>query len=549
MKKLVLSAAVSAAMLSGVAQATPAIDGNNLPVIQNSTTYTVYLSGASAARKFMEKLFTNTNVPAADAICDNSKPIWKFQNGTVNANGTLAASKGKKQNAYLCDINKANPALSGLTKQHLLIYKRNEGGSAQGVSPIIADAKGLVAASTIKFLNIASTNCATALTGLPAVGVLGKVQCNYDPANPAKYSLAVPDFGISDVDPEQFQGANTPAGFAAVTSSDVGLLNVQSAAASVFGIPVTTSLRNALQEATFGIGNACVGSETEACMPSLSKAQIASIFTGQLISWDQLTVPGTATGLFTYLSNNGSAYLPTGNLAAGGFPDTVHICRRVQGSGTQAQLGINFLNYPCFSGASAPAGDTGVSTEQDGVTLVHALPSSGGLTSCLNELEAGTDTNPANDFANVYGKRWAIGLQALEKNADRADSFRFIKVDGVAPTLANVANGKYYDWAELTFQYSKTHAWDAGEQIIADAIIKSAGNPLVLAAINTGFVHSFGQSGLLAVPTLHTANQDGTLNLALPVNPYSHATSGQSINNCRVPARITNGDFTIGIQL
>ena len=538
MKNIILSTAISAVMMSGVAQATPSLNANNLPVIEDSTTYTVYLSGASAARKFMEKLFTSTTVAAADAICDNTKPMWKYKDSLG----------GKKQNAYLCDINKANPSLSGLTKDHLLIYKRNEGGSAQGVSPIIADAKGSAAAA-IEFLKVDST-CTTSLTGLPAIGTLGSIQCAYDLADPTKVTVAIPDFGISDVDPSQFQGVNTPAGFSAVVAADAALLEVKGAAALTFGIPVTTSLRNALQEATFGMGNACVGSETEACMPSLNKAQIASIYTGQFLSWDQIIVPGTATGLYSYLSANGSANVPSGSLtSAGAWDDTVHICRRVQGSGTQAQHGIKFLNYPCFSAATVPAGDTGSATEDDGITLVHALSSSGDVTNCLNELEAGTDTDAGSDFANVYGKRWAVGIQSLEKNADLNDGFRFIKVDGVAPTLANVANGKYYDWVELTFQYSKTHAWDAEEQTIADAIIKSAGNPAVLATINTGFQHSFGQSGLLAVSTLHTANADGSLNLSLPVNPYSHATEGSAVNNCRVPARITGGDFGTGIEL
>lgn len=540
MKKLVLSAAVTAAMLSGAAQATPSLDGNNLPVIVDSDTYAVYLSGASAAKEFIEELFTNPNVATADAICDTTKPIWKYKD-SVN---------GKNQNAYLCDVNQSNPSLSGLTKTHLLIYKRSEGGSAQGVAPLIADAKGLPS-SAIEFLKIDNAACTTSLTGYPAPGTLGEITCPYDLNDPSKYVSQTPDFGISDVDPLQFRGPNTPAGFAPVSAADAGLLKVQAATALTFGVPVTTSLRNALQEAQFGKGDACVGSDTEACMPSLNKAQIASIFTGQLISWDQITVDdnGTPTGLYTFASN---AYKPNNDAigaSGGSYPDTVHICRRVAGSGTQAQLGINFLNAPCFEGATSPAVDSGAATEDDGVTLVHAMSSSGDLTDCLNELEAGTDVDPSDKFSNTYGKRWAVGVQSLEKNANLADDFRFVKIDGVAPTLENVANGKYFDWAEQTFQYSKTHSWDAGEQTIADAVIKSAGNPVVMAALNVDFNHPFGQSGFMAVPTLHTPESNGTLDLNAPVNPYTHATETADSNNCRAPARITGGDFTIGIQM
>ncbi len=536
MKKLVLGAAISAAMMSNAAMAETAIDNNNLPVIDDASTYTVYLSGASAARKFIEELLTNTGVSPSDAICDSTKPIWKYKD-SIN---------GKKQNAYLCDINKSNPGLSGLGKANLLIYKSSENGSAQGVSPIVAAAKGLP--SAIPFLKIDASLCTTSLTGVPAAGTLGSITCTYSQDDAAINVQVTPDFGISDVDPGQFRGLNTPAGFGQVSKADVALLKVQATAALTFGVPVTKNLYYALQEAQFGKGDTCVENETEACMPSLTKHQIASIHTAQLISWDQL-VTSSGDGLFTFAS---AKYQPDnaaiGN--GGAFPDTVHICRRVPGSGTQAQHGIKFLHYPCTDAATSPASDSGSATEDDGVTLVHEMSGSGDVTDCLNELDSGVDGDAGNDFENVFGKRWAIGIQSLEKNATLGDDFRFVKVDGVSPTLANVASGKYYDWAELTFQYSKTHGWDAGDQAVADAVIKSAGNPVVLAALNTSFDHTiFGQSGYMAVPTLHDAETDGSIDPAAPVNPYTHATEGASTDNCRVPARITEGDFTIGVEL
>ncbi|MFK5950123.1 MAG: hypothetical protein QM500_15270 [Methylococcales bacterium] len=512
MKNLVLGAAISAVMLSGAANAAISVDAvTGLPIINPADTNIVYLSGASAARKFMEELFTNNGVAPAEAICDSTKPIWKYKD-SIN---------GKKQNAYLCELSAANLALSGLAKPNLLIYKRSEGGSAQGVSPIIADAKGL-ATSAIEFLKINNTACT--LGAAPVAGTsLGSITCAYDLADATKFDVVTPDFGVSDVDPGQFRGVNTPAGFDPVSSDDVALLNVQGTAASVFGIPVTTSLRNALQEAEIASGDVpatCViGDETEACMPTLSKAQIASIYTGKINNWNQLMIGGSP--LFS------GATTPAAS-------PRVHICRRVQGSGTQAQHGIKFLNSPCSPVATNPAKDTGA-PEFFPITQVHELSASGDVTDCLNELEAGVDV-AANGFNNIYpGQRWAVGIQALEKNANLADDFRFIKVDGVAPTLANVVNGKYYDWVELTFQYSNTHAWATDVQAIADAVIASAGNPVVLAALNTKFNHSFGQSGLMAVPTIYPVAANATLDLAAPVNPYTHATAAAGVDNCRVP--------------
>ena len=59
MKKLALSLATSAVLLSGAAEAAIQVDANGLPVINPADTNIIYLSGASAARKFMEELFTN----------------------------------------------------------------------------------------------------------------------------------------------------------------------------------------------------------------------------------------------------------------------------------------------------------------------------------------------------------------------------------------------------------------------------------------------------------------------------------------------------------
>ncbi len=494
MKKLLLGAAISAVMLSNAANAAIPVVGGK-PQFNAANTSYVFLSGASAARKFIEKLFADTG-----EICDAGTTVFKYKD---NING-------KKQNAYLCELN---PTL-GATKPNLLIYKRSEGGSAQGVSPVIAG-------TAIEFLQIPGVS----RSGLSNVGAgscgtvdaNNNITCDYNLSS--KYSKIIPDFGVSDVDPGQFTGVNTPAGFSPVSAADLALLTVKPTAALTFGVPVTVSLRNALQAAQ--LGSACVGSETKACMPSLSKYQIASIHTGKLTSWTDFRV-----GNSDLVSLADAADRPGNN--------RVHICRRVKGSGTQAQHGINFLNYPCADAATPPVPGNNF-PEGVPATQVHALSSSGDVTDCLNELE--TATNASNGFNNLYtagGKRWAIGIQSLEK---KSDYFRFVKIGGVAPTLENVANGTYTDWAELTFQYNNDHFATLSSDVatIATDVIESLGNPTVLASLNSGFVHSFGASGYLAVPQFNTVAANAKLDLTAPVNPYSHGTSTAAINNCRVP--------------
>ena len=508
MKKLLLGAAISAVMLSNAANAAIPVVGGK-PQFNAANTSYVFLSGASAARKFIEKLFADTG-----EICDAGTTVFKYKD-SIN---------GKKQNAYLCELN---PTL-GVAKPNLLIYKRSDGGSAQGVSPVIAG-------TAIEFLNIPGVS-RSGLTNVGAgscgtVNASNEITCDYNLSS--KYSKIIPDFGISDVDPSQFVGENKPAGFSPVSKADLALLTVKPTAALTFGVPVTTSLRNALQAAQ--LGSACVGSETEACMPSLSKHQIASIHTGKLKSWTDFKV-----GNDNLVSLANAADVPGNN--------RVHICRRVNGSGTQAQHGIKFLNYPCTGAATPPAAGNNF-PEGVPATQVHALSSSGDVTDCLNELQ--TATNAANGFNNLYtagGKRWAIGIQSLEKNADRSDDFRFVKVDGVAPTLENVANGTYNDWAELTFQYNNGHFATLSSDVatIATEVIESLGNPTVLASLNSGFVHGFGASGYLAVPQFNTVASNAKLDLSAPVNPYSHGTANAAVNNCRVPT-IYNDQINIDV--
>lgn len=531
-----LGAAISAALLSGVANATITLSGGK-PVITPADTYEIYLSGASAAQNFIDLLLTSTRVPLASRLCNSTKLIYKYSD---NGNG-------KDQNAYLCELNPFNPALTGLAggKTNLLLYKRSVGGSAMGVSPLIAEANGNAADATIDYLKVDNAaNCTLPV----ASGGLSRITCTYTGGNPAFSQPHVSDFGISDVDPLQFRGANTEAGFAPVTSADVAKLTVKSAATNVFNVPVTLALRNALQEAQFPTTSKCnpknagytTGfsgkAESAACMPSLNSGLITSIFTGKINSWSQLKL-GTTSDLFANAASPSST-VPD---------DRVHICRRVNGSGTQAQLNIKFLNYPCNDTATSPAVDTGALPEAVNSAQVHALSTSGGVTECLNELNAGTNT-VGTSFNNTYGKRWAIGIQAVDLNANLSNGFRFVKVDGVAPTLQNVMSGKYKDWVELTFQYNTAHAFDPSEKAIVEEVIKQAANPTVMAGLNLTALHSFGQGGFLAVPQSFVAPAAGNLVLARPVNPLSHGTTAAKTDNCRMPAIYSPG-VSSGLQL
>lgn len=544
MKKLVLGAAIATALTATAAQAAITVDANGVPVINPADTNILYLSGASAAEKFIEKVITDTSVPAVDKICDTSKKMYKFQD-------TDATS----QYAYLCERATTNPSVPS-NKANILIYKRSAGGSAFGVSPIVAEANGDTASATIEFLKISSACTVTTAAG---VGALTKVSCAYDPADATKHTKHIADFGISDVDPGQFSGNNAPidsstgSPYESVTAADVAKLTVKSASALTFGVPVTKNLYFALQAAQKSTGvvpaTCVVGDETEACMPSLSSAQVASIHAGTVVDWNQLKV-GTV-GLYDWVNtpaNGATAYLPGASY--------VHTCRRENGSGTQAQSNIKFLADPCTAAAAGtpPAVDVASlgAGEGEGLPMVHENNSSGNVDICLNELQDGT--NASNSFDNTYGVRWAVGIQSMEKSTAAATKYRFVKLDGVAPTLVNVVKGKYRDWAENTFQYSNTHVFSTNStentalKALTNAVIKSAGAPEVMAALNNGFTHTFttAKGAYLAVPTNYDPQPNGAFLSTRPVNPFSHATNSVSVDNCRVPSIYNNGAIGSG---
>jgi len=478
-----VSVAVSAALISTSAFA---LSPTTTPDIE------IFMSGASAQDKGIAALFGDLCVAGTlDTYKDIANP----------------AKPGKAHSAFFCNIDSAKvPGLS-ITNPKVLFHKRSAGGSAQGVNPVIDE-------QAIDAMVINNGNCTNT--------VAGEYECTIGAAG--DLVSVVSDAGVSDVNPEMFVGVNTPAGSAGVNAAAVATkMEVKGAAALVFGIPVTTTLRNALQEAEFGVGDACVGAETEACMPSLSKGQVATIMTGSVKKWDQFFVNGT----------------PLTTVASATPADTkVTVCRRTNGSGTQAQMNAKFLNYPCTAGAQEPAA-TGSPFFGPNIILNSG---SGDVTLCLNDKNNGTNLSGTNFTSQTA---WAVGVQSTEKNADLGDDFRFIKIDGYAPTLENAAAGRYSDVVEQTFQWRKSGALPlTGDKLtIVDTIASNASAPSILATkLNTKFNHTFGQAGYLA---LSTNGFTGAIpfDATNPVTPYTHAPAGLPLDNCRAPVSEGNSEL------
>ncbi len=493
MKKVVISAAIMAATVSGYPGAVMAHAPTVVPDLE------IFMSGASAMDNAITSLFQN--------LC---------RSGTLDTYLNSGANPGNAYRAFFCTLS-ANEVPGLSSEQRVLFIKRSAGGSAQGVSPLIEQAQ-------IDTLNIFNNNCTETGPGSRTW------HCT---TNQGTGDLVPkhPNIGISDVDPLMFRGVNTPTGFNPVTPAGAQQLDVRAVAALLFGVPVTNGLYHALQAVQIGEGqlpDSCqVGDYSEACMPSLSKHQIASLISGQIRTWDEFRIDnGTPEG--TLLTHYQGISPPSDN--------KVYFCKRTAGSGTAAQQYAKFLNNPCSDGALQPLG---TDNEFEGPRLIENS-GSGDMDLCLDDFAKGNNRSGKNGMNAVA---WAIGQQGMERNANLAFDYKFIKVDGIAPTLKNAASGQYIDWVEPTYQWRTSGAGaPAGDTLrIIEKLVVDAGAPGSVASIlNANTNHPFGKSGYLAVasnghPYSHALNENA------PVIAYSHAASG-TLNNCSVPVIAANSN-------
>ena len=57
-------------------------------------------------------------------------------------------------------------------------------------------------------------------------------------------------------------------------------------------------------------------------------------------------------------------------------------------------------------------------------------------------------------------KRYGVGYQSVEKNSDFSGSYRFVKIDGRAPTMIEEHAGNYLNFGELTLQKRNPTAYN-----------------------------------------------------------------------------------------
>lgn len=192
----------------------------------------------------------------------------------------------------------------------VIIINRAKGGSVFGVNPVAKNEK-------IESLNISAASCASGAgtVGSPYVCALTTDATGATPS--LDDDFIVPDAGVSDVAPSLFDGAFNTEGEPsepALTPAQLALLTPTPIYTLAFGVPMSDNLP----------------------LFNINKSALSAIMSGNVGTWNQV-IPATA-----------------------GVPypaDDILICRRVNGSGSQAVANLYYGNYPCDTGlrANAPA--------------------------------------------------------------------------------------------------------------------------------------------------------------------------------------------------
>ncbi len=345
----------------------------------------------------------------------------------------------------------------------VLITKRDQGGSGEGVGPLIT------AQATQLHMKVDGA-CTVAAGGVSPATDIQKpgFVCSGTVAG-----LAVA--GLSDVEPALLE-ASVNAGANRATTN----LDSEGFVQNIFGVAVNKKAYLALQKAQGLVDAAAtVIDEDAAKQPSLPIPFVRGALTGQLVGND------------TTFKKGWNLVIP------GAFDKKINVCRRAAGSGTQAASNAFFANNPCSSLDFYTPSAAGGSIGAVGGLGVVAASSTGNVEVCL-----GTTAE------NAAGGAYALGVIGRENNprptvngVQQDKGYRFVKLNNVAPERANVIDGSYEFVFESTMQWAKTGVnAPAGEKLDLLKLMRgNMGKAAILAGLDVDF-----QAGLAASPSTVT---------------------------------------------
>ncbi len=541
MKKSILTAALTATLgvvSSGAYAWVPA------PEVAGSTVVDSTVSGNSGNGVRWSGATASTNTLRyyiIDNWCDATQPIDVF----MGAGWAVA-----------CDAD----LTAGVNNR--VFRKHDAGGSASGVVPVAR-------AQALPFIQMgtgAGSNCPSAAVAstTPTSGTAyNQYTCGTGTVN------IVTQAGISDIEPEKFRDLNTPPGGVAFDPvNDAPKLKTFGLFDLVFNTPVSLNLYRALQAVQYpstspcnpanagyiaavtvaDTGVATTQGETQECMPSLTYPEIRALFSGKVNNWTDFFAQSAAdvTGRTkTSLKNNGriQAAVAAGMLTLPS-DDYVQICRRVPGSGTQAEFNVIIMGKICNASGINPSAGSNLL----GGPKVELGSGSGDVEKCFDAYNDGTSdatfktvnasgVEVAQTINATLTKRWAIGIQSTEKNVNLAHRYRFIKQNNFAPTITNVQKGDYEQWATTSCHFNTTTVPSTNPDYnLISSLCQNMTKPADVATSNLALRYPWGPGGLLVNFDNKGTNVPGyEFDQDMPVNTQSRKNGLGSIDMCQPP--------------
>ena len=461
-------------------------------------TLNIRISGATAVDPGI--------IASAIFLCDTVAQIDRY---SINNNAVL-----------FCQIDQAK--LPGTGKTNLAVYKYSIGGSGGGVANVNN-------ATLIPFIDLtklaANCNAGTNVTnpadldGTNPLPTFVDTLCAGASNNTATTTTAVSSIGISDVEPNFF-------GLAAGVYDN---LAPGALATVLFGAPVTQNAYIALQKAqglsTAGGGTCALDEQTIAgCIPSLSQAQLTSMYTQPTQTWPKLT------GATILLADNVTVSSNQG----------IYVARRANTSGTQK-------TYEALI-ARTNNTSTGGRFCQPSVEAFVVGPNATDNTTANTLCGSGTNQSVRNSGSNQVlvcmnahdlAGRGAIGTLSLEYKQTLANNVRFTKINGILPTYAGVASGSYTFYGDVSLNQRVAAVGSVGGTqslpgypAYITALRANFANPATIEIIN-GSNQPFGPSGLMALDALQTVIPVADFTGATARNPWSRLVGGSVLNNCQ----------------
>jgi hypothetical protein len=454
-----------------------------------------HLSGASAPR--------NNVVIALNNLCAGGNMVLYKDSAGVTNPGNIFTARCTSGNFTGTAVQEARFNVNG--------------GSINSVLASVSASSGYLG-----YINAVSVPAGCAATPVPAAangtGVMTGVRIVAACGTSGLTALTPSLGGYSDTEGTMFSNA----GIALPAAGQVAANYVATPFNQGFGVAASKRLYEAMQEHQTAKGRlpalcapliggvfTASGLSTPECQPSISRADYAALSA----TGNNVAKRAGANFLIGGLPLNG---ITTGNPAAATASDLgagvsiasplatatgkrIHLCRRVETSGTQSASMLYFLNRPTGLGPTggnllpAGLGSAGTFSSIDSATgtlfTARSNSGSGDAANCVNGNPT-SDANPTPTAAGVQPNAdplpYALGVLSLENNPVPTANYRFLKINnqfgsegaaGASQTAESIA-GRYDFWFQLV-KYCPSGPASCASILnaIDGAVVTGAGSP------------------------------------------------------------------------